>query len=234
MSYTPVNDHFVHDSSAVGTAYSDDNVVGPGHVFSAHSNSITRKPLSFRSRSSELREGGPENVVSPTVLIPAVAAHGNATVIDDLWSNSSRTSTEKNLKKPPIREVELQNGDNGSVSSGSSKHLNGGSWTVEIISFTIALSSLAAIVGVLVHFDGNSLPSWPTGMTLNTLIALLTAIANAGLASPLQQGLSQLKWIKFKRESRPLTDMEAFDDASRGIWGWDVGGGLAITFARLK
>ena len=219
MSYSPVNDHFVHDGTAVGTAYSDDNVADPSRAAGAQSNSITRKPLSFRSRTSELREDGHENVISPTAFSPAVAAHGNATVIGDRWSNSSCTSNEKNLKLPPVREVDLQDGESGSVSSGSSKHLNGGSWTVEIISFTIALLSLAAIVGVLVHFNGKSLPSWPTGMTLNTLIALLTAIANAGLASPLQQGLSQLKWIKFKRESRPLTDMEAFDDASRGIWG---------------
>ncbi len=61
------------------------------------------------------------------------------------------------------------------------------------------------------------MPSWPTGMTLDTLIALLPATANAALANPLQQILSQLKWITFKHERRPLTDMEAFDDASREI-----------------
>lgn len=101
----------------------------------------------------------------------------------------------------------------------SSKHLNSGSWKVEIVSYIIAVCSFAAVVGVLAHYNGKKMPEWPTGMTLNTLIALLTAIANAALASPLQQGISQLKWISFKRKSRPLTDMEVFDDASRGVWG---------------
>jgi Protein of unknown function (DUF3176) len=217
MSYSPINEHFSHDGTAVGTAYSDDNVAGPGRVVSSRTHSITRKPLSSRSKSSESREDEGENVISTAAFSPG--AHRSATIMGDRWSNSSGTSNEKNLKNASVREVRRQDGESGSMSSGSSKHLNGGSWTVEIISFVIALLSLAAVVGVLVHYNGKPLPSWPTGMTLNTLIALLTAIANAGLASPLQQGLSQLKWINFKRESRPLTDMEAFDDASRGIWG---------------
>lgn len=90
---------------------------------------------------------------------------------------------------------------------------------MEIVSFAIGLSSLAAMVGVLAHFDGRRMPNWPTGITLNTLIALLAAIANAAIATPLQQGLSQLKWITFQSESRPLTDMEHFDEASRGVLG---------------
>lgn len=90
---------------------------------------------------------------------------------------------------------------------------------METISFAISLSSLAAIVGVLALFDGRRIPNWPTGLTLNTLIALLTASANAAITTPLQQGLGQLKWIIFQSESRPLTDMEHFDEASRGVLG---------------
>ena len=90
---------------------------------------------------------------------------------------------------------------------------------MEISSFVLGLCALVAMVGVLAHFDGRRMPNWPTGITLNTLIAVLAAIANAGIASPLQQDLSQLKWITFQREPRPLVDMEHFDDASRGVFG---------------
>lgn len=213
MSYSPIDLRFGHDGTDLG-AYPDNNV--PDAV-SAGTRSVTRKPNSSSSISSESREVGRENAISPTVFSPT--SHGSATIIGDQWSNSSRTSNEKKLKSPTVHEVSLHDSETGSVSSGNSKYLNGGSWTVEIISFTIALFSLVAVIGVLAHYDGEAMPNWPTGMTLNTLIALLTAIANAALASPLQQGLSQLKWINFKRESRPLTDMEAYDDASRGIWG---------------
>jgi Protein of unknown function (DUF3176) len=213
MSYPPINLQFGHEGNPSG-AY---NVNDIGRAITASPQTDIRKPVSPSSTSSNSRQTDQDNVISPTVFSPD--SHESATVVGDRWSASSRASNEKRPKTPSVHEVSLQDGETGSVSPGSSKHLSGGSWTVEIISFTIVLLSLASVIGVLAHYNGEAMPDWPTGMTLNTLIALLTAIANAALASPLQQGISQLKWVNFKRGSRPLTDMEAFDDASRGIWG---------------
>jgi hypothetical protein len=70
-----------------------------------------------------------------------------------------------------------------SIQSGQSKYLSKGSWFVEISSFAIGLSALLAMVGVLAHFEGRRMPDWPTGITLNTLIAALTVIANAAIAT---------------------------------------------------
>jgi Protein of unknown function (DUF3176) len=216
MSASSSNFQFALDSTDL-SAYPDTNVAGPLGDVSVHSPSITRKPASSSSTGSGSREIDDVHVTSPVAFSPT--SHGGATIVEEQWSNSSNTSNEKKLKSPSVREISLQDAETGSQSSEGSKHLDGGSWTVEIISFILALLSLAAVVGVLVHYNEESMPNWPSGMTLNTLIALLTAIANAALTSPLQQGLSQLKWITFKKESRPLTDMEAFDDASRGMWG---------------
>ena len=94
-----------------------------------------------------------------------------------------------------------------------------GSWVFEIVSFLVSTAAVAGIIGVLAHFNGRSLPEWPLDITLNTLVALLATVANANLAIPLQSGIGQFKWIHFKAESAPLTDMEAYDDASRGTWG---------------
>lgn len=94
-----------------------------------------------------------------------------------------------------------------------------GTWTLEIISLLIAAAAVAGIVGTLGHFDGRALPDWPFDITLSALIALLATIANANLAVPLQSGLSQLKWIRFKAGRAPLSDMEIYDEASRGTWG---------------
>ena len=94
-----------------------------------------------------------------------------------------------------------------------------GSWTFEIVSLLVSTIAVGGIIGVLAYFEGRPLPEWPLNITLNSLIALLATIANASLAIPLQNGLSQLKWIRFKAGPAPLTDMEAFDDASRGTWG---------------
>jgi hypothetical protein len=128
-------------------------------------------------------------------------------------------------RNPGLKEIEVfvhevsRDSPRSPIRYGQSKHLSEGSWLMEISSFVIGLSALVAMVGVLAHFDGRRMLNWPTGITLNALIAVLAAIANAGIAFPLQQGLSQLKWITFQREPRPLTDMEHFDDASRGVFG---------------
>lgn len=95
----------------------------------------------------------------------------------------------------------------------------GGSWTWEIVTIIIALGAVGSIMGVLARFNGQALPEWPYYITLNALIALLATVTTATMSISLDNGLSQLKWIRFKESRAPLTDMELFDEASRGTWG---------------
>jgi len=104
-------------------------------------------------------------------------------------------------------------------SSRSSAFFKTSSWTFEIVSLFVGLGAIVGIIAVLACFNGQALPKWPYDITLNALIALLATIANANMAVPLQSGLSQLKWIRFRAGRAPLSDMEAFDEASRGTWG---------------
>lgn len=53
-------------------------------------------------------------------------------------------------------------------------------------------------------------------MTLNSLLALLTTVAKAGLMIPIGAAIGQLKWIWFAQKERPLADFQTFDEASRG------------------
>lgn len=94
-----------------------------------------------------------------------------------------------------------------------------GSWAFELVSLLVATLAVGAIVGVLRAYHGKPLPSWPYHITLNAMIALLATVANASLAVPLSNGLSQLKWNRFRTRLAPVADMEAFDDASRGSLG---------------
>lgn len=94
-----------------------------------------------------------------------------------------------------------------------------GTWTFEILALAVALWAVAAIIGVVNRYDGRALPDWPHDITLNALIALLATFANATMSVCLSSGISQAKWIRFKQSAVPLSDMEAFDDASRGSWG---------------
>jgi hypothetical protein len=89
-------------------------------------------------------------------------------------------------------------------------------WLMEILSLTLSLAAFTAIVVVLQIFDHHPLPNWPYHITLNTFLALFTAIANAGFMLPVFEGLSQLKWIWFLHGQRPLADFQLYDDACSG------------------
>ncbi|KAI1427205.1 hypothetical protein F5Y12DRAFT_792944 [Xylaria sp. FL1777] len=93
------------------------------------------------------------------------------------------------------------------------------SWIPEIIAITVALGAVGSIMGVLAKFNGHALPEWPYYITLNALIAVLAAVTTAAMNISLQNSMSQLKWIRFKESRTRLSDMEAFDEASRGTWG---------------
>lgn len=92
-------------------------------------------------------------------------------------------------------------------------------WSIEYISCLISVAAYMTIVLVLNRYDQKAMPSWPMGITLNTLLAFLTAVSQTCFVQPVVQGLSQMKWNWFAGKSRPLADFESFDNASRGVWG---------------
>ncbi|KAK3332723.1 hypothetical protein B0T19DRAFT_482928 [Cercophora scortea] len=103
--------------------------------------------------------------------------------------------------------------------SGGSMFSKSNSWTLETVSMAVAVIAVAAIIAVLAYYDQKPLPSWPYSITLNAVIAILATVATASMGVPLSSGLGQLKWIRFKQGRAPLSDMEIFDDASRGVLG---------------
>ncbi|KAF4876835.1 hypothetical protein CGCSCA1_v003955 [Colletotrichum siamense] len=92
-------------------------------------------------------------------------------------------------------------------------------WWQEILWCIISLVAFVALVLVLKEFNQKPLPRWPSGITLNTIIAALSTIARTAFLIPVSEGLSQSKWAWFKKKPRPLTDFDMFDQASRGPWG---------------
>ncbi|KAI9712054.1 MAG: hypothetical protein M1820_001763 [Bogoriella megaspora] len=92
-------------------------------------------------------------------------------------------------------------------------------WTTEVLNLALGVGALVGIIAVLAYFNGQALPNWPYYITLNALVALLATIVSAAILVPVQSGLSQLKWIKYKSGRAPLVDFETFDEASRGSKG---------------
>jgi len=92
-------------------------------------------------------------------------------------------------------------------------------WWWELLSCLVSIACSAAIVGVLLHYDGKRQPQYLLpGITLNAYIAVFAAIAKAALILPVSEAIGQLKWLWFKEEAN-LWDFYTFDGASRGPWG---------------
>ena len=90
-------------------------------------------------------------------------------------------------------------------------------WALELLCWFLALISLLVIIIVVGVFNGQPLQNWHSGLTLNTLINVVSQIAQTAVFVPIASSISQLKWIWFgKGEKRAIGDIEPFDKASRG------------------
>lgn len=92
-------------------------------------------------------------------------------------------------------------------------------WWLEMICCLLSIACLAALIVFLGVYDNQPLPELPSGITVNTVVALLSTIARTAFTIPVAEGLSQCKWNWFKQKPRPLRDLDLFDQASRGPWG---------------
>lgn len=166
-------------------------------------------------------------------LFPQYYSHSrnSSRARSDTSSSSSGTteviplpaSSNKNTTRVGAHDVEKIKGSKGKSGWRGCAHfflevLPRG-WSIEILSCIMSLAALVAIIIVLKEYDQQTMPSWPLGITLNTLLAFLTAISQAGFFNPVFQGLSQMKWNWFVDKDKPLADFEKFDNASRGSWG---------------
>ncbi|KAJ4329302.1 hypothetical protein N0V84_000197 [Fusarium piperis] len=100
-------------------------------------------------------------------------------------------------------------------------------WSLELALLLLAAGLLASIYGILSAYNDDEVPNWDgnnngtggAGITLNALIAIIATIFRAILAFVGLQVLAQLKWDWVSASFRPMSDVQRFDDASRGAWG---------------
>ncbi|KAH0367761.1 hypothetical protein KCU65_g4399, partial [Aureobasidium melanogenum] len=98
-------------------------------------------------------------------------------------------------------------------------------WAFEIIASVCSILCFIALITVLEVSRGKEPQFWLGGrITLNGLVALISAIARASIMVSVAASLSQLKWNRFAHESAEssqclLGDLSRYDKASRGPWG---------------
>ncbi|KAI5928124.1 hypothetical protein F4810DRAFT_179976 [Camillea tinctor] len=93
-----------------------------------------------------------------------------------------------------------------------------GWWLFEIAAWVASAIALVAIIITIALTDEKPLPQWPMHITLNSFVSFMSTIMKAALVIPVAEGISQLKWLWFKKAG-DLDDIQTFDEASRGSWG---------------
>jgi hypothetical protein len=93
------------------------------------------------------------------------------------------------------------------------------SWVCETIVMALSMGCLAAIALVVNAFDGQAIPQFSAGLTLNTIVSVLSTTVRSGMIFVVSASMGQLKWCWLGQSRRRLLDMQAMDDASRGPMG---------------
>jgi hypothetical protein len=101
-------------------------------------------------------------------------------------SKEPYTTTNVPLSPPPVYEKP-------SLGARLQEYLNT-FWVYEIVASLISLAMLAAIFGVLHHYNSWIVNDWSHSWSLGSLVGLLATISQVAMAVPLASGISQLKW----------------------------------------
>jgi hypothetical protein len=92
-------------------------------------------------------------------------------------------------------------------------------WLAEFASVGVALLMLVAIL-IFLHFLDKRPYVGSTNGKANVypILSFLNTITKAAMLMPVASAIAQLRWTWFQEE-RALSDLETFDEASRGFWG---------------
>jgi hypothetical protein len=92
------------------------------------------------------------------------------------------------------------------------------SWWLEILGSLLVILSFSGLVAILHDYQGKPQPNWPLGFSFNTALSVLGALFRAPALFIVAEGVGQLKWLWLSNK-RPLSDLSAYDEATRGPWG---------------
>jgi hypothetical protein len=74
-------------------------------------------------------------------------------------------------------------------------------------------------LALIFHYNGKQVPKFTAGVTLNTIISILSTTPSSAILLATIQAIGQLKWSWIKKYPEKIENFEWFDLASRGAWG---------------
>ena len=92
-------------------------------------------------------------------------------------------------------------------------------WWPETLALAFSSICLVAIAVLLRCFDHKRIPQLGSGLTLNTIVAILAAASKSSLIYAVAGAMGQSKWCSFASKPKRLQDLQNMDDAARGPLG---------------
>ncbi|KAI0011043.1 hypothetical protein F4779DRAFT_626726 [Xylariaceae sp. FL0662B] len=92
-------------------------------------------------------------------------------------------------------------------------------WLFDFLAWALSAVAMSGIVITLLLHADRPLPSWPFSITVNALISVLATISTSALLVPVTGTIGQRKWHWLSSGNHRLSDLELYDEASRGPWG---------------
>jgi hypothetical protein len=71
-------------------------------------------------------------------------------------------------------------------------------WTFEILGLVCGVLSMVALIAILKHYEDKPEGEWNFFLHINPVVSILSTISTTTLATPIESGLSQMKWIRYK------------------------------------
>jgi hypothetical protein len=88
-------------------------------------------------------------------------------------------------------------------------------WWWEGLTWFIGTCSILTLFLPLYYYNGKPVSLWKSRVSLNAIVAILSQMAQSMLLVSIASSISQLKW-RWIYTTRPLTDLDLLDRASRG------------------
>lgn len=91
------------------------------------------------------------------------------------------------------------------------------SWSFEIFSWLLATVSTVILLIVLATFRHRPVSHWHSNVSLNTVVNVVSQIAQTAILVPVAACISQLKWLWARKDAK-LLDIEDINDARGGLF----------------
>lgn len=92
-------------------------------------------------------------------------------------------------------------------------------WLWELTCLGISCLFMMAAVVTLLNVDGTPLAHWNFPIQLNSMVSVLMTISKSALLVSIAECISQAKWMQFGKSPCRLSQLQLFDDSSRGPCG---------------